>query len=1599
MRLSSLKKKIWVTVVVGFLALLLALWSVLQIPVVNQYALNNILAYVSSNLLEGKYAFRVNKFSVDITGNLSFDDVLILDEQYDTLIYAPRLELSLDKNILHIMQAKPSKVTLYDARIFLKETLFQQSGSSRFSWMDIKQYASSIPNELELVRSYIECSHPLLSMRTKVLNTRMVVNDRFFADATNQESLLHSLTIQSPQINILRYQSNVLDSLLADRDTLVYNRKMDWHSYFKIKVQKTINDFRQQLRSRLESIEGSFLKTEIDVQHCYVYDVSPQKWLQVEDLSFQTGTTDLGVARIGVAGVINTLPVSLQLVKHTAPSAYTTVSFSVDNCVLKLKYHLRATEFTIEIKEIKLDPLIYDRVLRKKNEGTDVPLEWLHLHGLMKDTKKTCSLFLENIDDRDDIQFVLKAFHVNNNTLSLDTFALNFKNTALQSLNEYLQTFNFPYHIQNFRNLKANATVIGDSSFLIKLSLDSLQLDPNASQTQLVPLQVFSYDNVMEKSKHTSYLFNINQHIKSLVVNQYNFTNVSTNVTHLSNDGSHHFSVRAFHESGRKAIGIDGLLAMLSNTSNFDLHLKTTFDSLPLSRIYENISESLKPILLSASLSSEVKQRNDYTELRGHVNDFNFTNSTNATTFDVSHASYMVQFSEENDLFEINIDKDDNITLWSHNMSADKLKQRLINHYHLLLKDDPTLANHMKDANKSELFELSVHAQKLTDLATFLDVGFRAKSVQAYLKTEGNYLRFFSDMEQLQIGESLKVRDHLITNVLFDGSVFKANIKADYLYFSSTVDKYAIKHCDIDLKTLTNDLGMSARLLLMNNHQMDLHAALVSIDSNLSYLDINDFSIEGNDIAHWRIVEDTHNSRMDTSRKITFTNSIQSVSIRPLFYRLSKKMDILVETENMEIGFLNDIFFRPKFEVDGFASVQTRITNTLLDPVIHTSGKIHKLLFNKSLIGNVDITQDYANSKMHLLIKEEKEKLVFSSTMLFSPTTIINMHIGTKLLSIGWLNQYLEGYVSRISGLLNGEADLEYNLEKDRLLMNGDVEVKNVACLIDATNCYYQTASGKVSLKDEAIRLVGWDLHDTLYSQSSLAGNILVKQKKSFGTVDVDLHFKANRILIYDNAIPNFSSYAAKIRGDGNLVFTYKNNKMKIEANDIVITDTSLFTVYNKTESQKTDDNLFGSNQIHIRNNKHKEQNDAIAQPAYQTYSPTYVEFTTNVKLNHLLEGRLFMDEAKKAENDFISVVGSGNVSFAYQSDQGATMYGKYTLVRMSDIPVGSLLISLDPNITSRLLWEKSLSPKLDIHTVAHVQNVDFSSLYTSIGGNSENLRSGASNNTFKSDMDLLIDVKGTAQNPEIKFDVELSQNSPLQGSQNLTFFLSRFRSNPDFAKSEVSNLILFKRFMGANSSESNAASLNTTTAVSGVLSSGVSFLLDKYVGQGLMQKALDNVLGKQHIKFNISSNFSSSASNANIALDKMNINVSATKSFLNDKVTLTVGSSFDYALTGASGQTSTNSAKPFTPNPSVDLQWRISQESNLFLGAFYRNSVSFENQLISGSQQQSSNMVGINWGMFQEFNSFKELFARKRRKDDEDEAHVISKKVAQDND
>ena len=241
--------------------------------------------------------------------------------------------------------------------------------------------------------------------------------------------------------------------------------------------------------------------------------------------------------------------------------------------------------------------------------------------------------------------------------------------------------------------------------------------------------------------------------------------------------------------------------------------------------------------------------------------------------------------------------------------------------------------------------------------------------------------------------------------------------------------------------------------------------------------------------------------------------------------------------------------------------------------------------------------------------------------------------------------------------------------------------------------------------------------------------------------------------------------------------------------------------------------------------------------------------------------------------------------------------------------------------------------------------------------------------NTFKQEIPfrVLLNLKGLMVKPEISFSIEMpGENVQISSNLRTTIEnkLTQIRGDVAATNKQVFSLLLFNRFVGEQSTDF----FKTSGSGDG---GGFNDLARQSVSK-FLSSALDNIASDLFKGLDVDLNLDSYKDySSGDAQQKTDLNVAVSKSFVNDRLSITVGKNFGIEGQDASAKAARQKGSGFLPD--VTLNYKLTQDGKYMLRAYKKTQ--FE-VILDGYIMET----GLAFIVTLDYDKFRDLFERKNK-------------------
>ena len=656
-----------------------------------------------------------------------------------------------------------------------------------------------------------------------------------------------------------------------------------------------------------------------------------------------------------------------------------------------------------------------------------------------------------------------------------------------------------------------------------------------------------------------------------------------------------------------------------------------------------------------------------------------------------------------------------------------------------------------------------------------------------------------------------------------------------------------------------------------------------------------------------------------------------------------------VKLEQVILGDITNLFFSyPKLEGLTNATINLNKINDQFS--LNINSAIEQFSFNNTLLGNTTLKAAYdaktgivpfdlncPNNTYNLAAK--------GSYAILDSVNPLDATLTLQQSDFGLVQEFIGGVLTDLKGKATGAIHFGGRIENPDL--RGEATIQDGAFKVDYTKVNYFIPTAKIQFTDEGIDFGTIQVKDKLNRFAQFKGKILHQRFKHL-VYDMDMQSSKIELLNMD-VIDNSNFYGQAV---GKAAMTIKgpeeNIRMSINAE---VNDSSHIYLPNTTSKET------GQSEFIVFKKIGKSILSNAETPTYNLVVDLDVSADNKTQIDVILD---------ELTGDVIKAVGNGRIKIRAGNIEPLTMRGKYNIEKGKyDFNFQSFIrkpFELIPEAGNFIEWTSN-PYEADIHVDARY-TAERVSLNELVG----NANFSNAVKSYRGNVYVIAALRNKLARPDIQFTLAFPPGNPISTDNEFSQFISRLERDENEIIKQVSFLIVFNSFapVGFNTGNSNNAYSVTTIGIN-----SISQLLTKEINKSVTN-LLNKVTGDQSLRFDIGSKVYNSgnlldptgsgiAINSN-KIDRQRVNLKFGRSFFNDKIIVNLGGDFDFNLRSASSIENNN----FQWLPDVNIEFVLTKDRKLRAIVFNRNSL----DIIGGSMGRR-NRQGVSISYRKDFENF----------------------------
>lgn len=651
-----------------------------------------------------------------------------------------------------------------------------------------------------------------------------------------------------------------------------------------------------------------------------------------------------------------------------------------------------------------------------------------------------------------------------------------------------------------------------------------------------------------------------------------------------------------------------------------------------------------------------------------------------------------------------------------------------------------------------------------------------------------------------------------------------------------------------------------------------------------------------------------------------------------------------VDFVNFKIETIMNMVKKDKLLMQGLINGNAVVENVMTSPIFTSDLKIDDFAFRGEPVGDIAIKVDNKSNNSlaaNVTLSGEGNDVNVNGTYQIKGGNL-DFNVDINKLSIKSIQGFTMGNITEGTGDLSGNFKITGNASAPKVA--GELNFNNTGFRVTQLNSYFKTDQEKITFNNDVITFDKFTLNDENDNELYVDGTIqsLDFKNYNFGLTVVANDFRAIHSKAADNDLfygDLFLDTKLNIKGTLESPVIGGNIKINEETKFSVVLPQSDPSIADREGIVEfvDEDNLYLKQTVEMQNKLNQSELKGM-------------DVSVDITIDKAAELTLVID---KGNGDYLNLKGEAQLTGGIDPSGKTTLTGKYEFSEGAyEMNFNMIRRKFDIQKGSYIIWNgEPTMATLNITAIYKVETAPIDLLGNQLAV-SPTIR-----NTYKQKIPFQthLKMKGELLKPEISFDIVLPDGNYDVSSDIVSASqakLEQLRQDPAELNKQVFALLLLNRFIGENpfASESGGTSAESLARQS----------VSKILSQQLNDLAGELVKGVE-LEFDLESTDDYTSGTRE---NRTDLNVGVSKKLLDDRLKVTVGSSFGVEGQERANEESTNIAG------DVALDYQLTKDGRYMVRAYRKNEyqVAVEGQVVE---------TGVAFIITMSYNKFRELFHR----------------------
>ncbi|KDN54560.1 translocation/assembly module TamB domain-containing protein [Flavobacterium seoulense] len=742
----------------------------------------------------------------------------------------------------------------------------------------------------------------------------------------------------------------------------------------------------------------------------------------------------------------------------------------------------------------------------------------------------------------------------------------------------------------------------------------------------------------------------------------------------------------------------------------------------------------------------------------------------------------------------------------------------------------------------------------------------------------------------------------------------------------------------IDYELVVSDLENKEKYVINGNLKDTLGASLVHLNPERLLLNYENWNIDPNNFIKLQ-------KKGLVISKFILENNGQSFGIQS--ETEVPNAPIVADFKNFKLETLTSIA-KSNFEAGGAINGNATVSNLTENPLFVADLAIENASIKKDTIGNLIIKVD---NKTANLYNANVELTGFDNQVNIDGNyNVSNQNldfiVAIDKLQMKSVQPFTLENLKESEGFLNGKLEVKGQASAPNV--NGNITFNSVAFNVTQLNSKFKLDNDNITFDNNKIIFKNFKLEDENKNPLTIDGTI---NSQDYTNLGFDLNVVARNFRAVNSKAKDNDLFYGELYLDNNLEITGTLNSPVIGGNVKINEDTKFTIVLPQDDPSIADREgiveFIDQDQPVLINNI-----DATKELAQTEIKG--IDASVNIVIDKKAEISIVIDEAN---GDYLKLQGDAELTGGIDPSGKTTLTGKYEFTGGTyEMNFNLIKRKFEIQPESYILWTgEPTDANVNITAVYKVDASPLDLVDDQLAGITDEVR-----NTYKQRIpfEANLMMKGELLQPVISFDIILpdgNNNVSAEIINTTEAKLEQIRRDEDALNKQVFALLLLNRFIGENPFQSEAGG----TSGSYLAKQSVS----KILSQQLNNLAGDLIKGVE-LDFDLQNTEDFTSGERR---ERTDLNVGLSKQLFNDRLKVTVGSSFGVDGAAQQNEQTTNIAG------DVSADYLITKDGRYKFRAYRKNNyqVALQGQVVE---------TGVAFIITMDYNKFKELFKKKGR-------------------